>query len=607
MVLTLKGSNVLVTEMGEVKLCDFGVAGTLETKLEKRSSFIGTPHWMAPELFDISRSYGKEVDIWSFGSLVYEIATGFPPNVKDGISCENLGSHLKTNAPRLEGDNFSKELRSLVAYCLELHASSRPTIEQVQRHPYLYSSHSFYPTITLSKLVKAYALWERRGNGRESLIMPSGATEPVDNVETEEWVFSTSVLFDKQSAFKGTEQGSRENNYLQIEVNEPCLLDSPGQGQLQRPSIRRSPPHALVPHQSPLEKAFDPNTTSSYDENSRSYYSPSSQNSRSDISFQHDNTKSSFQHSLVDLGDFGPDNLVSPSSIGLGITDIPERKPTWPKNENNYGSAMSSHKTPIRSESDSTAFKRTIDWKFPSAQQLAELKSDEAPFDDEPSHPIGRYNLRGRPSLNHYSTDPTGNQLRSCAMPTPDGWFSLRQSITDLDLGAPGFNSPLSSMANSELGPRSPFELGSPNLPSHRRMREPSLYIDGGSIPPMNLGSDNMVDNLGTLSKAREFESTSLFEVEDTSKSSATPSTAPSAGSRRQGRTSGYLRELPDPPSAATVAGDVSPHEMAREVTRLLDGMTGELIAFRDLYNSPTILAKKTSVKGNTHAKPGKD
>lgn len=53
----IKCANVLITEAGSVQLCDFGVSGIIETRFDKRSTFIGTPHWMAPELFDPSASY----------------------------------------------------------------------------------------------------------------------------------------------------------------------------------------------------------------------------------------------------------------------------------------------------------------------------------------------------------------------------------------------------------------------------------------------------------------------------------------------------------------------------------------------------------------------
>ena len=71
----IKCANVLVTEVGSVQLCDFGVAGMMESKFDKRSTVIGTPHWMAPELFDVEDGAPEtppnfssmESDVWSFG------------------------------------------------------------------------------------------------------------------------------------------------------------------------------------------------------------------------------------------------------------------------------------------------------------------------------------------------------------------------------------------------------------------------------------------------------------------------------------------------------------------------------------------------------------
>ncbi|KAJ0382983.1 hypothetical protein COL922a_011411 [Colletotrichum nupharicola] len=59
----IKCANVLVTKTGQIQLCDFRVARILKSKYDKRKTFIGTLHWMAPELFNNDREYGKEIDI----------------------------------------------------------------------------------------------------------------------------------------------------------------------------------------------------------------------------------------------------------------------------------------------------------------------------------------------------------------------------------------------------------------------------------------------------------------------------------------------------------------------------------------------------------------
>jgi serine/threonine protein kinase len=63
-------ANILIHEEGRLQICDFGVAGILQSKLDKRSTWIGTPHWMPPEMFSTLRGeahqYGSEVSILLF-------------------------------------------------------------------------------------------------------------------------------------------------------------------------------------------------------------------------------------------------------------------------------------------------------------------------------------------------------------------------------------------------------------------------------------------------------------------------------------------------------------------------------------------------------------
>ncbi|KAK4197879.1 putative serine/threonine-protein kinase [Triangularia verruculosa] len=484
----IKCANVLVTESGAVQLCDFGVAGIVETKLDKRSTFIGTPHWMAPELFDPVPSYSTPVDIWAFGSLVYEIASGLPPNVMQGFNIPQLGNYIKHHAPRLDGDQYSDEIKDLVAFCLVEDPAKRPTVEQVQRHRYIANTEATHPTSNLANLVKAYKLWEGQGGIRKSLFAPVGAQGPSDYTSTalanDEWNFSTTVDFDQQ--LMNTDAQAVYDVYgtnVDFDFNEQFAPPPKQKGR------RRLPPQLQPAVKAPLEKLFDPNTISGYEENSRAYYGrpPPPPTSTSDLPLRDDSLHSTLRESLIDLDmSFDGDDLSQFVDIETNMETIRAgmRAPSESDFEENTLTAADSNsdfnKPPRSDPADFNPNRRTQDWKFPSMAAPASATTEMFRFpainEDRPA-PLAPTPAADRPPLIHHQTDPSGMHSEPYVeLMNPSQFQDNRTSVgslIDLDesLAMPEYTRP--STANSDVASMAGSDIGAFDLERHASLYQP--------------------------------------------------------------------------------------------------------------------------------------
>ncbi|MDH3725959.1 MAG: serine/threonine protein kinase [Myxococcales bacterium] len=71
----LKPENLLITDNGQVKLADFGIARIPNADLTKEGQFLGTPCYAAPETL-LKGEYSEKTDLFSFGAVLYEAASG---------------------------------------------------------------------------------------------------------------------------------------------------------------------------------------------------------------------------------------------------------------------------------------------------------------------------------------------------------------------------------------------------------------------------------------------------------------------------------------------------------------------------------------------------
>ena len=147
----IKLGNIFLSDKMEIKMGDYGLAAKLEFDGERKRTICGTPNYIAPEILDGRTGHSYEVDVWSFGVLMFTMLVGKPPFETNDV--KTTYKRIKMNAYTFPDHiPLTEEAKDLISRILVTDPNERPSIDEIINHRFFTKNPvpKLLPTSTLA-------------------------------------------------------------------------------------------------------------------------------------------------------------------------------------------------------------------------------------------------------------------------------------------------------------------------------------------------------------------------------------------------------------------------------------------------------------------------
>uniref|UniRef100_A0AAX7U7N4 Protein kinase domain-containing protein n=1 Tax=Astatotilapia calliptera TaxID=8154 RepID=A0AAX7U7N4_ASTCA len=183
----LKSKNIFLTDNGTVKLGDFGSACILNSSKAYAHAYVGTPYYVAPEIWD-NKPYNNKSDVWSLGCVLYELCTLRHPF--QASSWKSLILKVCRGAYPPLPSHLPYELQYLVKQMFKTNPKDRPSL------------HTILTSHRVSKLLRTHLPSQGKSRGRSRRGIQVDGTERRERM----WL----VFWERRHSVAGEPEDSRQ-------------------------------------------------------------------------------------------------------------------------------------------------------------------------------------------------------------------------------------------------------------------------------------------------------------------------------------------------------------------------------------------------------------